>query len=196
MGFGNKGEQLSAVTVLGHLTFVRQDARDIRVVFSTDKNGAGAKNHGFSQEAGLNGSKMAQASVTLKDMNSGTISSKIAMAMGFYDSNNLTKMANAQQGGVNTFTGAQAMIDIAESAQKMLDSIRSDLGSVQNQLVSTINNITVTRVNVASAESQIRDVDFAEESANFSKFNILAQSGSYAMSQANTVQQNVLRLLQ
>ncbi|KAB0611411.1 flagellin, partial [Campylobacter hyointestinalis] len=138
----------------------------------------------------------AQASVTLKDMNSGTISSKVAMAMGFYDTNNLDKMANAQQGGVNTFTGAQAMIDIAESAQKMLDSIRSDLGSVQNQLVSTINNITVTRVNVASAESQIRDVDFAEESANFSKFNILAQSGSYAMSQANTVQQNVLRLLQ
>ncbi|RAZ44424.1 hypothetical protein CHL14416_09405, partial [Campylobacter hyointestinalis subsp. lawsonii] len=103
MGFGKKGEQLSAVTVLGHLTFVRQDARDIRVVFSTANNGAGAKTHGFSQEAGLNGSKMAQASVTLKDMNSGTISSKIAMAMGFYDSNNLAKMANAQQGGVNTF---------------------------------------------------------------------------------------------
>ncbi|KAB0611846.1 hypothetical protein F7P66_07830 [Campylobacter hyointestinalis subsp. lawsonii] len=196
MGFGKKGSDLSAVTVLGHLTFVRQDARDIRVVFSTANNGAGAKTHGFSKEAGLNGSLMAQASVTLKDMNSGTISSKIAMAMGFYDSNTLAKMANAQQGGVNTFTGAQAMIDIAESAQKMLDSIRSDLGSVQNQLVSTINNITVTRVNVASAESQIRDVDFAEESANFSKFNILAQSGSYAMSQANTVQQNVLRLLQ
>ncbi|RAZ52028.1 flagellin B [Campylobacter hyointestinalis] len=196
MGFGVKGEQSSAITVLGHLTFIRQDARDIRVVFSTDKNGPGAARHGFSKEAGLNGSLMKQASVTLKDMNSGTISSKIAMAMGFYDSNVLDKMANAQQGGVNTFTGAQAMIDIAESAQKMLDSIRSDLGSVQNQLVSTINNITVTRVNVASAESQIRDVDFAEESANFSKFNILAQSGSYAMSQANTVQQNVLRLLQ
>ncbi|MEE3777483.1 flagellin, partial [Campylobacter sp. CX2-4080-23] len=47
-----------------------------------------------------------------------------------------------------------------------------------------------------SAESQIRDVDFASESANFSKFNILAQSGSYAMSQANAVQQNILRLLQ
>ncbi|MEN4053841.1 flagellin, partial [Sulfurimonas sp. NWX79] len=50
--------------------------------------------------------------------------------------------------------------------------------------------------NITAAESQIRDVDFAAESANFNKRNILAQSGSYAMSQANAVQQNVLRLLQ
>ena len=67
---------------------------------------------------------------------------------------------------------------------------------MQNQLVATVNNITVTQVNVKSAESQIRDVDFAAESANFSKAQLLAQSGSYAMSQANTVQQNVMRLLQ
>jgi flagellin len=88
------------------------------------------------------------------------------------------------------------MIDVAEAARKTLDKLRADLGSVQNQLVATINNITVTQVNVKSAESQIRDVDFASESANFSTFNILAQSGSYAMSQANSVQQNILRLLQ
>ncbi|MDO9303884.1 MAG: flagellin, partial [Sulfuricurvum sp.] len=79
---------------------------------------------------------------------------------------------------------------------KALDSIRADLGSVQNQLVSTVSNISVTQVNIKAAESNIRDVDFASESANFSKFNILAQSGSYAMSQANAVQQNVLKLLQ
>ncbi|MFA5455761.1 MAG: flagellin, partial [Sulfurimonas sp.] len=65
-----------------------------------------------------------------------------------------------------------------------------------NQLESTIRNISVTQVNVTAAESNIRDVDFAAESANFSKHNILAQSGAYAMSQANAVQQNVLRLLQ
>ena len=59
-----------------------------------------------------------------------------------------------------------------------------------------MNNISVTQVNVAAAESQIRDVDFAAESANFSKHNILAQSGSFAMSQANAIQQNVLSLLQ
>ncbi len=91
---------------------------------------------------------------------------------------------------------AMKAIDTLDSAIGALDTIRSDLGSVQNQLTSTINNISTTQVNVKAAESQIRDVDFAAESANFSKYNILAQSGSYAMSQANAVQQNVMRLLQ
>jgi len=61
--------------------------------------------------------------------------------------------------------------------------------------LQAVNNISVTQVNVKAAESQIRDVDFAAESANFSKYNILAQSGSYAMSQANAVQQNVLQII-
>ncbi|EFO8906795.1 flagellin A [Campylobacter coli] len=98
--------------------------------------------------------------------------------------------------GVTTLKGAMAVMDIAETAIANLDQIRADIGSVQNQVTSTINNITVTQVNVKAAESQIRDVDFAAESANYSKANILAQSGSYAMAQANSVQQNVLRLLQ
>ncbi|EAH4536290.1 flagellin A [Campylobacter jejuni] len=98
--------------------------------------------------------------------------------------------------GVTTLKGAMAVMDIAETAITNLDQIRADIGSVQNQLQVTINNITVTQVNVKAAESTIRDVDFAAESANFSKYNILAQSGSYAMSQANAVQQNVLKLLQ
>ncbi|BEK36668.1 flagellin [Campylobacter coli] len=98
--------------------------------------------------------------------------------------------------GVTTLKGAMAVMDIAETAITNLDQIRADIGSVQNQVTSTINNITVTQVNVKSAESQIRDVDFASESANYSKANILAQSGSYAMAQANSSQQNVLRLLQ
>ncbi|HED5143630.1 TPA: flagellin A [Campylobacter jejuni] len=98
--------------------------------------------------------------------------------------------------GVTTLKGAMAVMDIAETAITNLDQIRADIGSVQNQVTSTINNITVTQVNVKAAESTIRDVDFAAESANYSKANILAQSGSYAMAQANSVQQNVLRLLQ
>ncbi len=97
---------------------------------------------------------------------------------------------------VTTYDAAQLTIKKADHALAQLDRTRSDIGSVQNQLESTIRNISVTQVNVTAAESQIRDVDFAQESANFSKYNILAQSGSYALSQANAVQQNVLRLLQ
>ncbi|MCV3403189.1 flagellin A [Campylobacter sp. IFREMER_LSEM_CL2090] len=104
--------------------------------------------------------------------------------------------AKDQEAGVTTLKGAMAVMDIAETAITNLDKIRADIGSVQNQITATLNNISVTQVNIKSAESNIRDVDFAAESANFAKHNILAQSGSYAMSQANAVQQNVMRLLQ
>ncbi|MDY5519983.1 flagellin B, partial [Campylobacter lanienae] len=183
---------------LGTMTFVRQDARDIKVGINGISQISGFTNGGASITAvSVASTAYNQASVNLKYMNSGTISATLAKAMGYFDGG----ASNAggygdQAGGVNTYGGAQAMVDVAESARKTLDKLRADLGSVQNQLVATINNITVTQVNVKSAESQIRDVDFASESANFSKFNILAQSGSYAMSQANAVQQNILRLLQ
>ncbi len=97
---------------------------------------------------------------------------------------------------VTTKFGAEKAIAIAKYALRDIDETRSDIGSVQNQLESTVRNISVTEVNVTAARSTIMDVDFAAESASFSKHNILAQSGSYAMSQANAVQQNVLRLLQ
>ncbi|WP_067178346.1 flagellin [Sulfurospirillum sp. UCH001] len=127
------------------------------------------------------------------------LGSTIAMnANGGQDSVALdeTEFSNLSKIDVTTLEGAMKAIDTVSAAMTNLDTIRSDLGSVQNQITSTINNISVTQVNVKSAESGIRDVDFAAESANFSKFNILAQSGSYAMSQANSVQQNVLKLLQ
>lgn len=144
---------------------------------------------------------------TLNDMTllkgSGTagsiaLGSKLAANGGNQNSATLTDtvFSNLSKIDVTTLEGAMKAIDTVSAAMTNLDTIRSDLGSVQNQITSTINNISVTQVNVKSAESNIRDVDFAAESANFSKYNILAQSGSYAMSQANSVQQNVLKLLQ
>jgi flagellin len=130
----------------------------------------------------------------------GTLAAESVLAAngGNQNSVNLSdeEFTNLSNIDVTTLEGAMKAIDTLSAAIKDLDTIRSDLGSVQNQLVATINNISVTQVNVKAAESQLRDVDFAQESANFSKFNILAQSGSYAMSQAKAVQQNVLRLLQ
>jgi flagellin len=145
--------------------------------------------------SGVGMSSAAQKTVSLRDIR-GVISADIASAMGFNANANVENITKDRTAGVTTLKGAMAVMSIAETAQKMLDRVRSDLGSVQNQLVSTVNNISVTQVNVKAAESNIRDVDFAAESANFSKYNILAQSGSYAMSQANAVQQNVLKLLQ
>jgi len=167
-------------TNYGRLTLVNQTGRDIVV-----SGGADVLIEGVSQET-LNLASMGN-----------NITSAAAMAMGAAaNAAQETALSAGIGAGVTSLRGAMATMDIAQSAQKMLDSIRSDLGSVQNQLVSTVNNISVTQVNVKAAESQIRDVDFAAESANFSKFNILSQAGSYAMSQANAVQQNVLKLLQ
>jgi len=87
-------------------------------------------------------------------------------------------------------------IKLDMTAYKDLDRVRSDLGSTQNQMTSTINNITITQANVKIAESNIRDVDFASETEAFNKNKLLSQAGTFALSQANAVQQNVLKLLQ
>ena len=126
------------------------------------------------------------------DMNVGT-STGVGVATGAA-AKNLTNALSTVD--VTTRDGAEKAIITADYALRDLDTTRSNIGSIQNQLESTIRNISVTQVNVAAAESGIRDVDFAAESATFAKHNILAQSGAYAMSQANAVQQNVLRLLQ
>ena len=83
-----------------------------------------------------------------------------------------------------------------DNALTSVNTSRSAFGSTQNQLDSAIRNMMTTETNIKAAESVIRDVDYAKESANFNKQNIVAQAGTYAISQANAIQQNVLRLLQ
>ena len=174
----------------GRLTLIRTGGADIQVSGSVASNGITANIKTNAMEQTIN----------LRDIK-GSFTANQASAMGFNANANTAAVSAAATtdkvaAGVTTLKGAMAVMTIADAALKNLDKIRSDLGSASNQLTSTVNNISVTQVNVKSAESQIRDVDFASESANFSKHNILAQSGSYAMSQANAVQQNVLRLLQ
>ncbi|EJY7538849.1 flagellin A [Campylobacter coli] len=195
MGFGsvNKGVMLASVSSV-----------------SAYMSAAGS---GFSAGSGYSVGSGKGYSTVLTATNPITISAasqlskvyNVSAGSGFSSGSTLSQFATMkttafgvkdETAGVTTLKGAMAVMDIAETATTNLDQIRADIGSVQNQLQVTINNITVTQVNVKAAESTIRDVDFAAESANFSKYNILAQSGSYAMSQANAVQQNVLKLLQ
>ena len=168
----------------GRLTLTRLDARDIIVT------GSGLSAAGMNKN-----SKIAQATINLRAIK-GNFTANQASAIGAHANSNVADYKEEIGAGVTTLKGAMAVMDIADSAAKLLDEIRAGIGSVQNQLTATVSNISVTQVNVKAAESQIRDVDFAAETAKFQKYNLLAQSGSYALSQANAVQQNVMRLMQ
>ncbi|EPB2563513.1 flagellin A [Campylobacter jejuni] len=196
MGFGsvNKGLVLAASSIADYMSAEGSG-------FSAGSGYSVGSGKGYSATLTANAIAISSASAISKIYN-------VSQGSGFSSGSALSQFATMktsagnslgakdETAGVTTLKGAMAVMDIAETATTNLDQIRADIGSVQNQLQVTINNITVTQVNVKAAESTIRDVDFAAESANFSKYNILAQSGSYAMSQANAVQQNVLKLLQ
>jgi flagellin len=108
----------------------------------------------------------------------------------------LTTLAVNVTGGSITKGEASTAQSAVNKAITKLNTYRSEIGSTQNQVESAVRNLMTQATNVTAAESIIRDVDYAQESANFNKQNIISQAGSYAISQANTVQQNVLKLLQ
>jgi flagellin len=97
---------------------------------------------------------------------------------------------------VTTDAGLASALDSIDSAIGSINDMRSELGASQNRLMANIRNTSVTQVNTAFSESQIRDVDFAAESANFSRQNIMSQVGSFAQAQANASASNVTRLFQ
>lgn len=136
-----------------------------------------------------------QVSMSLREMK-GKFDMTQADAVGFFAHSTEKTTKSGQNAGVTTLKGAMAVMTSVETAILNVDQIRADIGSVQMQIDSTINNISTTQVNLKSAESVIRDVDFADESANYSKSSILAQSGAYALAQANASSQYVMQLLQ
>jgi len=181
MGIG--ATDTAAVENYGRITLTSMGSNDIR--YTATNNLAGAINSAGSE-----------SSLNLRQV-TGMFNKDQADASGAFANDSQYNAAAANYGsGVTTKTGAMMVMDIAQSAIELLDRTRADIGSVQKQLEVTKNNISVTQVNVLSAESGIRDVDFGAESSNFQTQNILMQSGSYALAQANTLQQNVMRLLQ
>jgi len=86
-------------------------------------------------------------------------------------------------------------ISTLDEAINSVNTMRSDMGAYINRLEHAINNLMISNTNQQSAESLIRDVDFASESSQFTRNQILTQSGTAMLSQANMVPQNVLRLL-
>ncbi|MFO7753613.1 MAG: flagellin [Desulfobacteraceae bacterium] len=96
---------------------------------------------------------------------------------------------------VTTQEGAQNAVAIADEALKQVNGTRSDIGSAHNQLTSTVNNLSQSRINAFQAESGIRDTDIAEESMNMNRAELLLGARTFAQVQANASAKNVTNLL-
>ncbi|MGE6125403.1 flagellin [Aeromonas rivipollensis] len=145
---------------------------------------------GFSlvQSGGFSISGIAKAAGT--DVNLGTvIGTSIDMT---------TIFGGGADGDINigTQADAQAVLAATDLMLEVVDSKRAELGAVQNRLDSTIRNQANISENVSAARSRIRDADFATETANMTKQNILQQAASSILSQANQRPQSALSLLQ
>ena len=144
---------------------------------------------GFSlaQSGGFSISGIAKAAGT--DVNLGTvIGTSIDMTSIF---------GGGADGDINigTQTDAQAVLAATDLMLEVVDSKRAELGAVQNRLDSTIRNQANISENVSAARSRIRDADFATETANMTKQNILQQAASSILAQANQRPQSALSLL-
>jgi len=126
----------------------------------------------------------------------GETSSDTIVTAGAVQANVSGLTLESLHGATMTQTAASHYLTAVDASLNTLNGWRADFGSTQNQLESATRNMMTQQTNIKAAESVIRDVDYANESANFNKQNIISQAGTYAMSQANSVQQNVLRLLQ
>lgn len=120
-----------------------------------------------------------------------TTNDRITITMGDTDSTALGVNASA----VGTLTDAQSAIDDIDGALDTLNNRRAGLGATVNQMSKAIDNLGSTIENLGVADGNIRDVDVAAESANFSKSQVLQQAGVAMLAQANTIPQLALRLL-
>ena len=97
---------------------------------------------------------------------------------------------------ITTFVGAQKALEIADASLTSVATARADLGAVQNRFSSVVSSLQTTSENLSSSRGRILDTDFAEETANLTKAQILQQAGTAMLSQANSLPNNVLTLLQ
>ena len=96
---------------------------------------------------------------------------------------------------ISSFTGSQQALEIVDKALTAVNSSRADMGAIQNRFSSTISNLATTSENLSASRSRIRDTDYAKETAELTRTQILQQAGTAMLAQANSVTQNVLSLL-
>ena len=96
---------------------------------------------------------------------------------------------------VSSFASAQMAMDVSDAALKSINGARAELGAIQNRFSSVVTNLNTTSENLSASRSRIRDTDFAKETAELTRSQILNQAGTAMLAQANQVPQSVLSLL-
>lgn len=153
----------------------------------------------ISKTTEFNGTQLLDGSIstttTKMDFQIGTRNTtddRIGFTAGKMDSSSMGLTSSIK---VDTAANAQTALTAIDAAIASVSSTRGDLGATQNRLQSTINNLQVASENTSAAESRIRDVDVASETATMTRNNILTQAGTAILAQANQSPQAALKLL-
>jgi len=182
--------------------FSQLNAELTRIVTSTEFNGKkiinGSLAGGIDFQVGANTDADNRIAISIADL-AGTLTSVTAASVGqVLNESAVTSTASvasipAQYSGV---VGARESITAIDNAIKAIDTSRAKLGAVQNRFTTTISNLQSSIENQSAARSRITDTDFAMETANLSRTQILQQAGTAMLAQANQSTQSVLKLLQ
>jgi len=121
----------------------------------------------------------------------GTADDRITITLGDLQASSL----NIDNVDLASAGGAQGSLSVLDAALDDVNGYRSDFGAVQNRLESAMRNLETYTQNLAQAESNIRDADFAYEAAELSKYQIMQQAGVAVLGQANAISQGALRLI-
>ena len=177
----------------GRISLQARDGRNIELEF----NGQGGVISGLAANAGVT-SSVTTGTVTLHSEEQYEVTGNFESYIGFQ--NDALIGVNATQAvtavDVTTRDGANLALLIVDRALKQVTADRAQLGAVQNRLDSTISNLTTVAENATAARSRILDADFALESANLARNQVLQQAGTSILAQANSSAQQVLSLLQ
>ena len=175
------------------ITMTAQDGRTINV---ETKGTAAATNVGQATNTLTNtygGLKLTSSSSAGINIGGADLA-KTALTSG-YTAATATFGAGVSKIDITTASGAQNALATIDSALATVNSSRANLGAIQNRFTSVVSNLNTTSENVSAARSRIQDTDFAAETANMTRGQILQQAGTAMLAQANQLPQSVLSLL-
>jgi flagellin len=204
---------ITAIAEGGKLTMTSEQGYDINIANLTDVGGGAGGTGAITVQAGAydgNTSFTAAAAQTLASggSNSTSVTGEVsfnasqaynvtttAAANIFTNASNASTLSAVSTIDIGSQAGANAAISVVDGAMDYVNSVRAKLGAVQNRVENTISNLSATAENLTAAKSRIQDADFAAETGNLTRSQVLQQAGIAMLAQANALPNQVLSLL-